>query len=98
MKTEITTSANKKSDLTIADTIGQIRSFFAANPSNGMQLGVSALSKTVMRRLPAPLNLIPAVAIEKVILNYAVPEGRELLLRGLRWVKKATDEEPADFA
>ncbi|MCE6990254.1 hypothetical protein [Dyadobacter sp. CY323] len=52
------------------------------------------LSKTLLKGLPAPLNLIAPVIVEKVIMKYGVEEGREVLLKGLRWVKKVTDEKP----
>jgi len=61
----------------------------------GLELGVgAALSKTLLKRLPVPLNFIAPIIIEKVIVKHGVPEGREVLLKGLRWVKKMTDEKP----
>ncbi|GLU54815.1 hypothetical protein [Dyadobacter frigoris] len=60
----------------------------------GIEMGVgAALAKTVLKRLPVPLNFIAPIIIEKVILKHGVEEGREVLLKGLRWVKKATDEK-----
>ena len=60
----------------------------------GIEMGVgAALAKTVLKRLPVPLNFIAPILVEKVILKHGVEEGREILLKGLRWIKKATDEE-----
>lgn len=60
----------------------------------GIEMGVgAALAKTVLKRLPVPLNFIAPIIVEKVILKHGVEEGREVLLKGLRWIKKATDEK-----
>jgi hypothetical protein len=60
----------------------------------GIELGVgAAIAKTVAKRLPVPLNFLAPIILEKVILKYGVEEGREVILKGLKWVKKATDEE-----
>lgn len=59
----------------------------------GIELGVGAvLAKTVLKRLPVPLNFLVPIIIEKVILKHGVEEGREVLLKGLRWIKAATDD------
>lgn len=59
----------------------------------GVELGVGAvLAKTVLKRLPVPFNFLAPVIIEKVLLKHGVEEGREVLLKGLRWVKAATDD------
>ncbi|MCF2444606.1 hypothetical protein L0657_11620 [Dyadobacter sp. CY345] len=59
----------------------------------GVELGMGAiLAKTVLKRLPVPLNFLAPIIVEKVILKYGVEEGREVLLKGLRWVKNATEE------
>ncbi len=64
----------------------------------GVELGMGAiLAKTVLKRLPAPFNFLAPIIVEKVILKYGVEEGREVLLKGLRWVKKATDETDVDI-
>jgi len=61
----------------------------------GLELGVgAALAKTVLRRLPAPLNFVVPFVAEKIIMKHGLENGREVLLKGLRWVKKATDEKP----
>jgi hypothetical protein len=61
----------------------------------GLEMGVGAvLAKTVLRRLPPPLNLFAPTIAEKVIMKYGVSSSREVLLRGLKWVKRATDEKP----
>jgi hypothetical protein len=63
----------------------------------GLELGVGAvLAKTVLKRLPVPFNFLAPVIIEKVILKHGVEEGREVLLKGLRWIKAATDDEDDD--
>lgn len=63
--------------------------------SNGAKWGVGAvLTKTVFRRLPAPLNFVVPIIADKIITQKSVDSGRELLLKGLRWIKKATDEDP----
>ena len=60
----------------------------------GVELGIGAvLAKTVLKRLPAPLNFVAPLIAEKVIMKYGVDGGREVLLKGLKWVKKATDDK-----
>ncbi|WP_159467211.1 hypothetical protein [Dyadobacter sp. 3J3] len=71
--------------------------FMASAPGGlagkGVEIGVgAALAKTVLKRLPVPLNFIAPIILEKVIMKHGVEEGREVLLKGLRWIKKATDE------
>lgn len=83
----------------VSGTIGYIRDLAAAGPSGvagrGLEMGLSAaLARTALRRLPAPLNLVAPLLIEKIIMKHGVEEGRELLLKGLYWVKKVTDDEP----
>ena len=59
----------------------------------GIEIGMGAmLAKTAFKRLPVPLNFLAPIIVEKVILTHGVEEGREVLLKGLRWIKKATDE------
>lgn len=61
----------------------------------GIEIGLgAALSKTVLRRLPMPFNFIAPLVVEKIIMKHGVEEGREILIKGLKWVKKATDEKP----
>jgi hypothetical protein len=61
----------------------------------GLEIGVGAvLAKTVLRRLPVPLNFVAPLVVEKIILKHGVPGGREILLRGLRWVQKVTEDKP----
>ncbi|TLU99198.1 hypothetical protein [Dyadobacter luticola] len=65
--------------------------------SSTIEKGVSnVLVKTVLRRLPAPLNLVAPLVVEKALVQYGIPEGREILLKGLKWVKKMTDEKPEE--
>lgn len=62
---------------------------------NGLQLGLNAvLAKTALRGLPTPLNILVPHVIENVALNYTEKNGRDWLIKALRWVKKVTDEEP----
>ncbi len=76
-----------------------VKDLFVAGPDGmvgkGLELGVGAvLAKTVLRRLPVPLNFIAPYLIEKVIMKHGIDAGRDILLNGLRWVKQATDEKP----
>jgi hypothetical protein len=41
--------------------------------------------------------VVPLI-VKNVIVKHGVPEGRELLLKGLRWVKRNTDEKPVNVA
>ena len=80
-------------------TVGFIKDLLAAGSgkaaNTGLKWGVgSVLTKTVFRRLPAPLNFIVPLIAERVITEQTIDSGREVLLKGLRWVKKATDEKP----
>ncbi len=61
----------------------------------GLQLGLNAvLAKTALKSLPTPLNMILPMVIENAALNYTKENGRDWLIKGLRWVKKATEEDP----
>ena len=65
----------------------------------GIELGVGAvLAKTVLKRLPVPFNFLAPIIIEKVILKHGVEEVWEVLLKGLRWVKAATDDADDESA
>jgi hypothetical protein len=82
-----------------SNTVNYIKDLLTAGPQGatgkGMELGIGAvLARTALKRLPVPLNFVAPMIAEKVIMKYGVEEGRELLLKGLRWVKKATDEKP----
>lgn len=90
---------SEKIKTTVNDTVDYVKELMASGPSGiagkGMEVGVGAiLARTALKRLPTPLNLLAPLVIEKVIMKYGVEEGRELLLKGLYWVKKATDEKP----
>jgi hypothetical protein len=98
---------NQSSQVTKSDTlsgaISYMKDLLTAGPQGvtgkGVELGVGAvLARTVLKRLPVPLNFIAPLVVEKILMKHGVEEGRELLLKGLRWVKKATDEEPASIA
>ena len=76
-----------------------IKDFLAAGTGkaahNGAKWGVGAvLTKTVFRRLPAPLNFVVPIIADRIITEQTIDGGREILLKGLRWIKKATDEKP----
>ena len=84
---------------TVSETVDYFKDLMAAGPDGiagrSMEIGLGALlGRTALRRLPAPFNLIAPLLIEKVIMKHGVDEGRELLLKGLYWVKNATDEKP----
>lgn len=60
----------------------------------GVELGVSTiLGKTVLKSLPTPLNFVAPFLIEKVIMKHGVDEGRDLLIKGLKWVKQLTEDK-----
>jgi hypothetical protein len=94
--TDISHKAEQSS--TVSGRRNYVRDLFADGAGgSGSEIasGVrTVLSRTVLKSLPAPLNLIAPVIIEKVIMKYGVEEGREVLLKGLRWVKKVTDDRP----
>jgi hypothetical protein len=84
-----------------ASTVNYVRDLLTAGPDGvagkGFELGVGAvLARTALKGLPAPLNFLAPLIAEKVIMKHGVEGGRELLLVGLRWLKKVTDEKPAD--
>lgn len=61
---------------------------------NGLQLGLNAiLAKTALRALPTPLNIILPHVIENVALNYTEKNGRDWLIKGLRWIKEITEDD-----
>lgn len=88
----------KKAEDSLLTTFSYVKDLFMTSAPGGLtgkgvEMGVgAALAKTVLKRLPVPLNFIAPIIIEKVILKHGVEEGREVLLKGLRWVKKATDD------
>ena len=95
MKTKITEQAESSFSTAtsyIKDLLGSSAPGGVAG--NGLEIGVgAALSKTLLKRLPVPLNFIAPIIVEKVILKYGVEEGREVLIKGLKWIKKTTDEK-----
>ncbi len=59
----------------------------------GVELGMGAvLAKTLLKRLPPPFNFVAPIVAEKVIMKHGIEGGREILLKGLKWVKKVTDD------
>lgn len=60
----------------------------------GVQLGFNALlSRTILRRLPFPLNLVLPHALENVAINFVDANGRDYLIKALEWVKEITEED-----
>jgi hypothetical protein len=60
---------------------------------NGLQLGLNAvLAKTALKSLPTPLNIILPQVLENAALNYTQQNGREWLIKGLKWIKKVTED------
>ncbi|CAG5068480.1 hypothetical protein DYBT9623_01211 [Dyadobacter sp. CECT 9623] len=99
MESNTDPSADQKPKVSVSNTVDYIKELLTAGPQSatgrGLELGVGAvLARTALKRLPAPLNFVVPMVVEKVILKHGVDEGRDLLLKGLRWVKKATDEKP----
>lgn len=85
----------------VAGTVNYVRDLLTAGPGGatgkGLELGVGAvLARTALKSLPAPLNFLAPLIAEKVIMKHGVDGGRELLLVGLRWLKKVTDEKPEE--
>jgi hypothetical protein len=61
----------------------------------GVQMGINAvLGKTILKRLPTPLNIIVPHVVQNVALNYTEKNGRDWLIKGLRWIKDITEEKP----
>ncbi|ACT93967.1 hypothetical protein [Dyadobacter fermentans] len=88
---------------TVSGTVGYFKDLMAAGPGGvagrGVEIGVGALlGRTFLKRLPTPLNLVAPLLVEKVIMKYGAEEGRELLLKGLYWVKNATEDKPVQPA
>jgi len=62
----------------------------------GLQMGVNALlARTVLKRLPFPLNLFVPHLAQNLVFNYANEYGREALIKTLEWVRDITEEEVA---
>lgn len=60
----------------------------------GVQLGFNALlSRTILKRLPFPLNLFLPHAIENAAINFVDSNGRDYLIKALEWVKEITEEK-----
>lgn len=65
----------------------------------GVEMGVGAmLARTVLRRLPVPMNFVVPLLAEKVIMKHGVETGRDILLKGLRWVKDKTEDKQMEPA
>ncbi|WP_025763943.1 hypothetical protein [Dyadobacter tibetensis] len=87
---------NNKSKSSIT---GYAKGLMTAGPKNpvaqGLELSVSTiLGKTLLRRLPVPLNFAVPLVTEKIIMKHGVPYGRDVLIKALKWVKQATEEKP----
>ncbi|WP_026628302.1 hypothetical protein [Dyadobacter alkalitolerans] len=103
MKYSSTNTGKEETSTPIESTVNYVKNMFLAGPSSSsgksIEMGVSAiLAKTALRRLPPPLNYVVPLIVKNVIVKHGVPEGRELLLKGLRWVKRNTDEKPVNVA
>ncbi len=97
MKTNKIVKLGKIENLKLATDY--VRDLLVAGPEGavgkGVELGMGAfLAKSVMRRLPVPFNFIVPFVAEKIIMKHGAEEGRDILLKGLRWIKKVTDEKP----
>lgn len=65
--------------------------------AKGIQAGVTTmLGKTVLKKLPTPLNYIVPHMVENAIINFTHRYGEEWLIMGLRWLKDVTEEDPAE--
>ena len=103
MKNTSTKSKSTDNSAPIESTVKYFRDMFVSGPQSSggktLELGVNALlAKTALRRLPPPLNFVVPLVVKNVIVKHGVPEGRELLLKGLKWVKKKTDDTPPSLA
>ena len=103
MKSSTTNPGKPEISTPIESTVDYVKNMFfsgsASGSGKGIEMGVNAiLAKTVLRRLPPPLNFVVPLIVKKVIVKHGVPEGRELLLKGLRWVKKNTEDKPVNVA
>lgn len=99
METESTTLGSNKLKASIAGPFDYVKDLLTAGPdgpaARGVEMGLSAvLARTALKRLPVPFNLVAPLVVERVLMKHGVEEGREILLKGLRWVKKVTDEKP----
>ena len=93
---EVTSASETHS--AIKSVVNYATQLINAGPSGvagkGVELGVSTiLGKTVLKSLPTPLNFVAPFLIEKVIMKHGVDEGRDLLIKGLKWVKQVTDDK-----
>ncbi|GAB3172369.1 hypothetical protein [Telluribacter humicola] len=65
--------------------------------AKSIQAGVTAvMGKTVLRKLPTPLNYIVPHMINNAIVNYTNRHGEKWLIMGLRWLKDVTEEKPEE--
>jgi len=93
----IGTDAQRGSSLN--GTTDYIKNMFSSNAGSAagksLSYGIkSVLAKSALRRLPPPLNFVAPLVAEKLIMAYGVDGGRDALLKGLKWIKKVTDEKP----
>jgi hypothetical protein len=87
-----------ESKLGLGGVVDYVKDLMRSGPNGavgkGLEVGLGAvLAKTVLKRLPAPFNFVAPFVVEKVIMKHGVEEGREVLLKGLRWVKKVTEQK-----
>ncbi len=65
--------------------------------AKGIQAGVTAImGKTILRKLPTPLNYIVPHMVNNAIVNYTNRHGEQWLIMGLRWLKDVTEEKPEE--
>ena len=99
MENSATSSTLRKAEAKGSGTIDFVKDLFATKSDGlvgqGVHSGIATLSRTVLRRLPTPLNYVAPMVVEKLIIRHGIPAGTDVLLKGLRWVKKVTDEKPA---
>jgi len=99
MKTILSDSQKRSAKSSVLHNASYLKDLFLEGSKGitgkGSVTGIGTiLTNTAFKSLPAPLRLLAPIVVEKVIIKHGVPQGRELLLKGLRWVKKATDEKP----
>lgn len=85
------------SKYSIGNTVNRVRESLGQQKTpvgKGIESQIAAvLTQTALRRLPPPFNFVAPMVAEKLIMKYGIQEGRELLLKGLYWVKKVTEDD-----
>ncbi|HEV7350505.1 hypothetical protein [Telluribacter sp.] len=66
--------------------------------AKGIQAGITAvLGKTVLKKLPTPLNFVVPHMLNNAIVNFTHRHGEKWLIMGLRWLKDVTEEKPEEY-